>query len=245
MGACSDDDDNITGGVVEVKKQIVKYDGSALGDDIFEFKYDSKHTLSSFVQYYGRSEMVINYALTFDSENKLQSLKKTRPDGRSTTREFTYSANKLVVKNIYAYYEGDVYEYTDTLHLNANGLVIKIIGDLSEYFIEYEYDEKGNIIRYFETSKEGGKILQGTYKYDDKKCLFSNQGLPQWFWVYFGDGLEVCGGQNNLKEAAYKDGSEDIIVNVEYVYDNEGYPLRGFLKGEPDVAEVMTYQVIK
>lgn len=98
-------------------------------------------------------------------------------------------------------------EYTDVLHLNKDGKVIKmILADGNT--LAYEYDANNNLKK---ITNETTNMVTDYLEYDDKKSFLTNSGFDQWFWVYNHKILQNYTGANNV--LSYSDPHAPDITN--------------------------------
>lgn len=196
-----------------IKKRMVKW-LSIDGEIQNEFIYDDKGRLQKFYESEDLHEYVYNDKGLLISETRYESKEK------SSIIVFEYKNATTIIATETDYDSSE--KSVQTLTLNEKGQLIKLVSKDETNL--YEYDEANNLTKNTEFWIEDGKTISQvlTYKYDDKKSYFSNQGLPIWYWVYnAGTGFDCYGGSNNMIEG-YKDGEE--MDSFKFDYDEDGYP---------------------
>lgn len=198
-----------------IKKRITQWFRD--GELFHEFSYDKDGRLEKFNEAGELHEYAYNQNGQLISEIRYDE--ETKKKTSTTVFEYKNATTIVVTKTDHQYPEIDI----QTLTLNEKGQLIKRVCD--DQANEYEYDVAGNLIKNIDSwlnwdGKEESQTL--TYKYDEKKSYFSNQGVPLWYWVYNdGTGFDCYGGANNMI-GSKNDG--DFMEAFKFDYDEDGYP---------------------
>jgi YD repeat-containing protein len=198
-----------------ITKRMVKW-LSIDGQMQNEFIYDDNGRLQKFNEAGELHEYVYNDKGLLISETRYDS--ETKEKSSVIVFEYKNATNIIATETEYSSSE----KFIQTLTLNEKGQLIKRASDDETNF--FEYDEAGNLTKNIESWVEDDKTITQvyTYKYDDKKSYFSNQGLPVWYWVYnAGTGFDCYGGPNNMIEGK-KNG--EFMESFKFDYDEHGYP---------------------
>ena len=142
----------------------------------------------------------------YDEEGKLTS-KTQRSDWGSSIGYFTYDNEGRLIKEIYYTLDGKVCDYVTYFNEDVFD---------SHRWTEYEYDDRGNVIKKTEY-KSDGSILQATENtYDENNNLIKEQYSDTFWYEYY------YNKNNDLTyKYVYSDGKRS--TRVKNVYDEEGY----------------------
>jgi len=158
----------------------------------FKYTYDSNDRLVQSKEYFGENDPILHL-----------------------TENFTYSSNKITVTTI-SNTSGSV---SKVFYDQSNGRITKLYFEVNPTSFEYEYDNKGNIVKVVPKNagpNNSNEIL--VYKYDDNKSPFSMiKGLNLNFYLTFSGGHPGYGVVNNILTL------ENYYEN-NYKYNADGFP---------------------
>ena len=138
--------------------------------------------------------------------------------GDFETDTYTYDENGNVIKKVLTYSYSPGYENVSNYIYDENGLLIKENWGAEEYYIGYEYDEKGHLAKSF-------NMNDGTrYEYMAYQCDADGNVLVE--TVDWGDGdistntytYDAEGKMLNMDYAM----NGQVMFSHAYVYDDEG-----------------------
>lgn len=239
------------------EKRLVKRDFSGIDDEISLYKFDTKGRLETYTEQTKKDGIYkVNRidSLVYGVDNKLEKLLyEWRSSGDKGITVFTYKADTIFATTTYNY-NRDGQEAVEVLVLNNKGLLVKKV--LDSHYYAYTYDNNNNLKKLELFLLDGTLLIDASYEYDNLNSMYSNQQVPAWFWVYYGDGNECFAGKNNavrLKETSYQgeeddDDDEDDDGNFEfdctYLPDEDNYPKSIKIKAIV-LDSIFTYETIK
>ena len=164
--------------------------------------------------------------LTYDGVNRLTKIDIHYGAEYWGYVEYEYADN-LIIQNEYWPVEGAMTKmYTLKLTLNDAGKVTRVDHepvDHDPFDVVYEYDNRGNVIRF--TTKDSDNVTRVTeQKFDDHPSPFSATGMliEIGFYNYF---TPTSQSSNNVIERKTSvDGGTPTVVTYQYQYNEEGLP---------------------
>ncbi len=153
---------------------------------------------------------------------------------------FKYVGNNITRTLVSMDFQPATRTEVDELEVNEKGFIVKSLNSRKQT-ATYEYDANGNMIKinkeYTEhTSKTLDVTEKTTFMYDDKKGIYSDIIIPQWFMFYHFDNPEATFFKidrlnkfNNMtfyEELTTRPDSSAKKTTISYTnYDKDGYPI--------------------
>ncbi|MFV0538060.1 MAG: hypothetical protein ACK5M3_11920 [Dysgonomonas sp.] len=180
----------------------------------YRLKYDKTNQLVECVMNQDKGELILSSKYSYSSEGSIEE-------------EIKSSGKKVHTKSI------DV----NAIHVDDKGRLTKTTFDDGNLWEEFEYDNNNNLVKYKVHSAFGNDDKVSEYKFDTNKSPFANiTDFPIWFWTLHMNKVRWCGdfiGQNNAIENATDDSKYGLdTVEITYVYDEDGYPVKQYYDGE-------------
>lgn len=214
-------------------RKILTSINSIVSHEQIEFKYDSKNQLKSLTE---KSKIALReFSFRYDKEGRLLQCNINRDKG-GIIREskYTYADKNNEVLEVYTE-KGRLVptiEDSETLYLNNDGFLSKILFDDGRVWEQFEYDSNNNLVTYKYNSATDRGTSSTFYKYDNNPSPLSGISLPRWFWAHIMTNTKWCAdfiGTNNAAESFIRDlYKDDVKTTITYDYDADGYPTKQY-----------------
>lgn len=228
--SCSDDD-TVSTDVIYLPSTIVNkslVEGNESMSTLY-FRYDKESRLTYIIQAAGKAAPENGDTLSFSYDNQGRLSFVVAGD---TTR-FTYNGDKVFCTQMY----NDEY-YRDTLEVGSKGELLKLYN--TDQIYTYEYDVKGNLIKYTGKGTDESMAYISTLTYDGKNGLFKNIKTPSWYFIRE-QGFPLCFINNTLQEV-HGDGCVDLFTCD---YNDAGYPSNVEVNGNSKFLLTIEYVLVK
>lgn len=198
------------------------------------FYYDNQNRLIRTEQK-GLGEARSTNVFTYNESGELSSIQIT--SDTYDDREITFSRQGNTITAVTS-------TETRTITLNDSGLPVKSISVREEdgytETIKYEFDSRGNIVRY--TVEAPGSVNDGsvmTCKYDKRNGVYRHVNIPAWYKCLY------LQGSTNNKTGSW-DSDTTYAPEITITYNEKDYPVRiaTVVPGWADADGVNTFEYI-
>lgn len=198
---------------------------------------DSYHLLSYAYKCNNNLNVILNYGLTFNEENKLSSIRKINSFG---TYELIHNGNTITVT-------GDLHSNTEqqiTLYTNSNNLITKI--EREDNYSLFNYDANGNMTNAKDYDLNDVLLKEYDFTFDQNPNPFYGQltsayleRMLYFFYDSVNGGIQSLAFRsdfdisfpyfkNNLIKITEtsKSGPYNVTMLREFTYDTDNYPTK-------------------
>lgn len=139
------------------------------------------------------------------------------------TMTFKYSYDGEMIKEITGYYENE-YVTKSIFSYDLKGRIIKVASTDGYDIKSYRYIWDGDNVATVEYYNGDEKVRSFSYQYDSGKNPLNNYMSS--FGIDFGILKGDCFSKNNVKKQTQIENNGDTeVLNIEYLYDGDGYPV--------------------